>query len=150
MRALAIINLSTLDDFTNEFGEDKGAEFAHKLFQEISNFDGDVYIIDQNKMASRNSGPRMALKRSLLRLMLKKDIHLVPFNENQIEWKYFLKDFLGELLHDGVDELVLGGLWYDPQFETGAVSDAFNYIGQVIPTAVLEKISAQMPSGRRR
>lgn len=147
MKALAIINLSTLDVYTDYFGEEKGAKFAHKLYEKIAEFDGPVYIVEQTIPPTKSSRPRLALKRSLISLMLKKDIHFIPFDENQTEWPYLLRDVLERLLEDGVKQVYLGGLWYDPDMEVGAVTEAYKYIRMVIPASIDPSISAQAPSG---
>lgn len=149
MKGLAIINLSTLDAYTDEFGEDAGAKFAHKLYEKIASFEGPVYIVDQNWLITENSGPRIALKRSLPPLMLQKDIYFEEFRENEQEWSRFLQEFRDRLRQGGVDHLVLGGLWYDPDLQSGAVTEAYRYLGDFFPSIVDPKISANIPQGRR-
>lgn len=148
MKGLAIINLSALDAYTDEFGEDAGAKFAHKLYEKISSFEGPVYIVDQNWLPTENSAPRMALKRSLRPMMLQKDIAFEEFRENEQEWPDFLRQFRDRLQKGGVSHLVLGGLWYDPDLQSGAVSEAYKYLGDYFPSIVDPNISAHIPKGR--
>lgn len=143
MQALAIINLSTLDAYTNAFGEEKGAQLAHAIYEKVAAFNGPVYVVDQRWLVTEDSEPRMALLRSLRPLMLQKDIRFVEFEEDQQEWRYFLRTFRERLREDGITSLVLGGLWYDP--ETGAVSEAKKFLAPSIPSIVDKKIVAQVP-----
>lgn len=149
MKALAIVNLSTLDAYTDHYGEEKGAKFAYKLYEKIVGFKGPVYIVEQETILTKNSNPRVALKRSLFPLLLRKDIHFITFEDNKEDWPHFLVGFLERLLEDGVDELVIGGLWDDPKLEVGAVAEAYKYFNQTIPTTVDPSISAPFPEKKK-
>lgn len=145
MQALAIINLSTLDAYTNAYGEEKGAQFAHSIYEKISAFNGPIYVVDQHWLVTEDSGPRRALVRSLQSLMLRKDIRVVDFLEDQYDWKYFLKEFRERLKEDGVTSLVLGGLWYDPESGAGAVGEAKRFLTPSMYSMVDKKIVALIP-----
>lgn len=147
MQALVIINLSTMDAYTNAYGEERAARLAHAIYEKIAGFNGPVYVVDQKWIPTEDSYPRIALMRSIQPLMLQKDIRIVEFDEGYRDWSMFLKEFRAQLRDDDVTAIVLGGLWYDPESGAGAVGEAKKFMAPYISSMVDRKIVAMVPKG---
>lgn len=149
MKALVIVHLSSLDAYTDKFGEDAGANLAYEIYQKIDDFDGPIFIIDQNWPLTAESGPRSALYKALQPLLLQKNIYFEHFEESAVEWTRFLDNFRRMLRQMGVTHTVIGGLWYDKDLKTGAVTDVYKFFGDVLPSIVDPKIVAVIPGKKR-
>ena len=149
MKALVIVHLSSLDAYTDAFGEQAGARLAYEFYQKIEDFDGPVFIVDQDWPVTGSSGPRRALYRSLQSLTFQKNIYYEHFDEASVEWPAFMEKFREMLKRMGVSHTVIGGIWYDPDLKTGAVTDIYKFFGDVLPSIVDPKIAAVFPEKKR-
>lgn len=122
MKALVIVHLSSLDAYAKRAGLPAAAALAHRLEEAILSWPGSVYVIDQRWPIDEWSGPRWNLVKHV---QLKRDIQWMEFDEDEQDWTIFLKHFRAALIRAGVKEVVLGGVWYYPDRESGAVTDAY-------------------------
>ncbi len=109
MKALLIVNLSSLDSYAEYDGLPAAQELAGRLKEAILSYRGPVYVIDQRWPRSKWSEPRWEL---VFDVQLKREIHWVHFRDNQDDWDLFIQKLRAQLIRDGVKELDLGGLWY--------------------------------------
>lgn len=121
MDALVIVHLSSLDAYAEHAGLAAANELSRRLQARILEFPGAVYIIDQRWPLGEFSGPRYNL---VLEVELKRAIKFVHFNDRREDWGDFLVKFRAQLLRDGIRDVVLGGVWYHPDGESGCVSEA--------------------------
>lgn len=120
--ALVILNISTLDFYADKAGLDEARELVSRMREKILLHDGPVYIVDQRwRFVEPISEPRRDLVHSI---QLSRDINWIHYDEGWESWEEFLGSLVKTLKKDGVKNVVLGGLWYDPDRRIGAVSEA--------------------------
>ncbi len=122
MKALVIVHLSSLDAYSEQAGLEKASALAEYLRYAILSWEGRVYIIDQRWPFSDLSEPRRNL---VFDVQLKRDIRWTHFDEWRDDWEELMREFGSMLIRDGVREVVLGGVWYEPAdgAQAGAVAD---------------------------
>lgn len=119
--ALVVVHLSSLDALAEQQGVDTASDLAERLGRAVLSHKGPVVVVDQRwPWAGEISRPRFDLVRGI---ELQRDIRWTHFREDRQEWRSFLKDLSDDLEAMGVDEVVLGGVWYSPR-GVGCVADA--------------------------
>jgi len=138
--ALVIVHLSSLDSYTHTAKEagDKslGDLLADALIEEIRKHKGPVYIVDQGWDPDRpESAPRLRVLNSL-----KRKVTWIHFDEADQDWDDFDRDVFRILERDGVDRVVLAGIWYRKDLSSGCVTEAYFRLQKRFPTRVNERI----------
>lgn len=133
MKALLIVRPSALEDFSKLYGEAEGLDLAHAMFETMENFDGPVYVMDYETNTSSEiyDGFRNAIRF----MRLRKDIRPL-FISRYESWPDALANTALTLIREGVDGIVLGGVWFDPDMEFGCTTDAYNTISAWMPVDV--------------
>ncbi len=125
MKALVIVHLSSLDIYAEEIGLKEAFALAARLEQAILSWDGPVYVIDQRWPIGEWSEPRHEL---VYDVQLKRDIQWSFFDEWRDDWEEFMVEFRAMLIRKGVKEVALGGIWYEPANEAGAVGELLHVL----------------------
>lgn len=139
VEALIIVHLSSLDAYTSFMREESGhkahgEELGQELTKAILNHPGPVYIIDQGwDVGYRESAPREEL---LEKIKGRKDIRWLHFDEAESGWDDFLPYFKRRLDREGITSAVLGGIWYDPEEESGCVTEVLKNLREIMPVRV--------------
>jgi hypothetical protein len=124
-KALVLIHLSSLDSYVVQYGMEQATQLALRMRAAVLNHDGPVYIVDQRwPFSEPHSIPRHEF---VISIQLARDINWIHWDEWN-SWEDFLSDLRGQLKRDGVNQIVLGGVWYDPSLEAGCVSETYLYL----------------------
>jgi len=139
--ALVIVHLSSLDSYTWQAGEDLGYELAATIGDAIREHPGPVYIIDQGwEYAGRQSKPRMEVLESVKRRSATlPPVSWIKYDEadpDDPDWPEFLAILTDRLRNDGVGKVEVGGIWYDPAFESGCATEVYLGLRKHFPTTV--------------
>jgi hypothetical protein len=137
--ALVIVHLSSLDAYTEMGheveGDDAGGEdLAFWVERAIMEHKGPVYVIDQGwEFHPHWSRPRKGL---LDAIRFRKDIAWMRFDEAEEPWDPFLKEFEKTLRENVVTDVILGGIWFDPQIKGGCVTQVYSHLKSRFRTKV--------------
>lgn len=146
MKALLILHLSSLDAYAETFGQDEASALVRRMRKAVLGHPGPVYIVDQRwPFVDPISRPRYALVNSV---QLMRDIEWRHWDE-MVSWDRFLRELRSEMFQDGVTEVVLGGVWYDPAGELGCVTESLPVLKEAFRTAVDRRIVGCVPGGAR-
>lgn len=138
--ALVLIHLSSLDSYADFFSaEDPEFTGAWDLSKRIAdaaiNHDGPLVIADQDWDYSQiHSRPRYSLELAIARSGRK--FTRIHFDEDESPWGPFLKKLKNTLERLGVDKVILGGVWFDPDQKDGCVTETYQYLEQYFDTKV--------------
>lgn len=126
--ALLIMDISSLDSYTDLKGASAGEELSFVLLDAILKHAGPVLLTDQEwEDMGRVSRPRMALEEGL---KSRRDIVRFHFDEDIQDWEEAMRS-LGKLLRDHrVTHVILGGLWATPDDSSGGVNEAKRQLQQ--------------------
>jgi len=127
-KALVIVHLSTIDSYAWTIGEQKAQQLATRLIAAIRKHRGPVYIIDQFW-----DGP---LRDQIVAAIIDVPAKWIKFDEDVGNWKRFLPSLKRRLTHDGVTDVVIGGVWYDPTLKEGCATTVYLYLAAAMPTKV--------------
>lgn len=149
--ALVILNLSTLDLYADKKGVEAARKLADRMRRKIVAHDGPVYVVDQRwPLADPVSRPRHDL---VLAVQLSRDIDWIHFDEDWESWERFLDGLALRLAEDRVENVVLGGLWYDPGGRIGEVTEAAERLQDNFEVRIGRDIVGEIPAvrmGRRK
>jgi hypothetical protein len=136
--ALVIVHLSSLDSYTDAMGSDAGWDLARNLSDAIVDHDGPVVIVDQGwSLGLRQAEPRTWL---LDQISGMKGIVWIHFDEAGEDWDPFLRKLRARLKLLDVREVVVGGIWYDPNLEEGCATEVYLYLRQFFKAKVDEDL----------
>ena len=126
--ALLIVDLSSLDSYTDRHGVPAGEELGYVLGDAIGLWSGPVFLTDQGwEDAGRVSRPRRGLEEAIAGSA---NVTRFPFDEDTGDWEEAMLR-LGDLLRgQGVTGLVLGGLWATVDGSSGGVNEACRQLSQ--------------------
>jgi hypothetical protein len=138
--ALVIVHLSSLDSYTHsakEAGDESlGDLLADALIVEIKKHQGPVYIVDQGWEPDRSeSRPRIRVLNSLQR-----KVTWIHFDEAEQDWGEFERDVVKILKRDGVQKVVLAGVWFRKDLSSGCVTEAYFILSKHFETRVNDRI----------
>ena len=126
--ALLIIDLSSLDSYTDLNGASAGEELSFVLLDAMLLHAGPVFLTDQEwEGAGRLSRPRRTLEEGL---KARPDIVRVHFDEASQDWEEGMQELGGLLRDQRVDHVVLGGLWATLNGSSGGVNEAMRLLEQ--------------------
>lgn len=127
-KALVIVHLSSIDAYAWTVGEEKAKQLADRLTRAIRKHRGPVYIVDQFW-----DGP---LRDQILAAVSDVPAKLIKFDEHVGDWKRFLPSLKRRLTRDGVTEVLIGGVWFDPALKEGCATTVYLYLAASIPSRV--------------
>jgi hypothetical protein len=130
--ALVIVHLSTIDSYAWTIGEEKARQLADRIVAAIHKHRGPVYIVDQFW-----DGP---LREQIVAAIADVPANWIKFDEDVSDWKRFLPSLKRRLTRDGITNVVLGGIWYDPQLKEGCATTVYLYLAAAMPTKIDQKI----------
>lgn len=147
MDALVIVHLSSLDAFTDHYGLKKGMELGNRIAEAIEDFDGTIYVIDQGWPLRKGhvSDPRREVIKAIHGTELRKDVRRITFDQSSQDWPKFVHEFSDMLLSEGVDRVLIGGVWFDPEYDMGCTSDVFLQLRDLMEARVDPAIAGCVP-----
>lgn len=135
--ALIIVHLSSIEALRQECGATEARAFGDALTYEAKQAQERgrmVYVIDQFWPGTLRDRIADELKRY--------GCQFIRFDENAASWEWFLPRLRGRLERDGVESVTVGGLWFDPDLESGCATQVYLYLRQFFKTNVDEDITA--------
>lgn len=145
MKALLIVLPSSLDDYGKQYGQDAERNLAHSFFSAIEAFPGPVYILDQTEPLGRQSAVLQSFGRAIRYLALQKDIRPIIFSKFDT-WSDIMKGAWKRLTEEGVDDLVVGGVWFDPNLAIGPTTEIYNEFSRSMNVEVNPYIVGRVPA----
>jgi hypothetical protein len=130
--ALVIVHLSTIDSYAWTIGEDKAKQLADRIIAAVRKHQGPVYIVDQFWDGE--------LRDYVIAGIADVPVTWMKFDEDVSDWKRFLASLKRRLTKDGVTNVVLGGVWYDPDLKEGCATTVYVYLAPLWPTKVDKNI----------
>ena len=130
--ALVIVHLSTIDSYAWTIGEDKAKQLADRIIRAVRKHDGPVYIVDQYWDGK--------LRDYVIAGIGGVPVKWIKFDEDVSDWNKFLPSLKRRLTRDGVTNVVIGGVWYDPQLKEGCATTVYLYLAAAMPTKVDKNI----------
>ena len=124
--ALLVLDLSSLDSYTDSNGPSAGEELSFALLDAMLLHAGPVFLTDQEwEDAGRVSRPRRSLEEGL---KARPDITRLHFDEDTQDWEEAMQE-LSRLLRDQrVTRIILGGLWATRDGSSGGVNEAWQQL----------------------
>lgn len=126
--ALVIVHLSSIDSYAEFVGTPAAAQLSERITSAVRAHRGPVYIIDQGW-----DGP---LRNAAVKRMHGVHGRWLHFDEDVDDWNRFLPAFKRQLTRERVDQVVIGGIWYDPDLKTGCATEVYLYLRRAFPTKV--------------
>jgi hypothetical protein len=146
-RALLVMHLDSLDAYTDTFGAPQAQALAARIGDAIDvalRAGEPVYIVTQDwgLTGIPPERPRRDLLRRLTSLEAEtgQAVAWLTFDEDTTEWSRFLPRLRARLAKDGIGQVTVGGLWYDPSHRSGCATRVLLYLRKHLPTAVDESI----------
>lgn len=130
--ALVIVHLSTIDSYAWTIGEDKARQLADRIVAAVRKHRGPVYVIDQFWDGD--------LRDYVAAAIAEVPVKWIKFDEDVSDWNKFLPSLKRRLSRDGVTDVVLGGVWYDPELKEGCATTVYLYLAAAMPTKIDPKI----------
>jgi hypothetical protein len=126
--ALVIVHLSSIDSYAWTIGETKARQLADRIIRAVHKHRGPVYVVDQFW-----DGP---LRESVAAAISDVPAAWIKFDEDLSDWAAFLPKLRRRLARDGVTDVVVGGVWYDPKLEEGCATRIYLDLAAVLPAKV--------------
>lgn len=130
--ALVIVHLGSVDSYAWQVGQEAGERLARALIEAVRKHRGPVYIVDQGW-----DGP---LQTSIKQAIAAVPVTWMQFDEDVQAWDSFLPRLKRRLARDGITRVVIGGVWYDPDLQTGCATTVYLYLLRSLPTEVDKSI----------
>lgn len=127
-KALVIVHLSTIDSYAWNVGEEKAKSLAERIIRAIRKHRGPIYIVDQFW-----DGP---LREQIATAISDVPAKWIKFDEDVGNWNRFLSSLKRRLTRDGVTDVVIGGVWFDPKLKEGCATTVYLYLLSTLPTKV--------------
>lgn len=138
---------SALDDYGKEYGVDAERDLSQAMFAAMEEFEGPVYVLDQPGPLRRPSKILSAFGRAIRLMSLRKEIRSLTFSTLS-EWTEVVAQTKRRLMNDGINELVLGGVWFDPNEEVGPTTEIYKGLSKDIEVDVLQSIVGYIATGQ--
>jgi len=117
-QALVLVHVDSLDSYASQGGSiDIGEGWKYAM----SKFDGDTIVVSQGWHKKGGAFSRDAM--NMVRDIVGSADHVIEFDETEQAWGPFLKKLDTLLKKLGVTSVDVGGIWYDPQGQTGCATE---------------------------
>lgn len=123
-RALVLVHVDSLDSYASQGGPAMG--LGDNWESAMSGFKGDTIVVSQGWYKEGNAFSREAM--DAVRGIVQSADHVIEFDEAEEEWGPFLKELDTLLKKQGITQVDVGGIWYDPNGQEGCATEVIQFL----------------------